>query len=116
MLHYSSRRDVLNDIKNGKLTAEAGIRLLGELQEDILKPDASRKKEAILEQTIEYIKSLTAEELRIPKERIKPKHNMEDYGIDSVMVVSLTRRLENDFGELSKTIFFECQTLQEVAE
>lgn len=70
MLHYSSRRDVLNDIKNGKLTAEAGIRLLGELQEDILKPDASRKKEAILEQTIEYIKSLTAEELRIPKERI----------------------------------------------
>lgn len=78
---------------------------MGELQEDILKPDASRKKEAILEQTIEYIKSLTAEELRIPKERIKPKHNMEDYGIDSVMVVSLTRRLENDFGELSKTIF-----------
>ena len=44
MLHYSSRRDVLNDIKNGKLTAEAGIRLLGELQEDILKPDALGKR------------------------------------------------------------------------
>lgn len=116
MLQYSSRRDILNDIKNGKLTAEAGMRLLGEVHEDIQKVDATKEKESILEQTIEYLKSLTAEELRIPKDRIKPKHNMEDYGIDSVMVVSLTRRLESDFGELSKTIFFECQTLQEVAE
>jgi polyketide synthase PksN len=37
---------------------------------------------------------------------------MESYGIDSVMVMELTTELERVFGPLSKTLFFEYQTIQ----
>src|SRR5450830_2077852 len=39
----------------------------------------------------------------------------EEYGIESVMVVAITRRLEEHFGELAKTLFFEFQSIGELA-
>ncbi|MDN3720403.1 acyl carrier protein [Roseibium salinum] len=36
---------------------------------------------------------------------------LEDYGIDSILITRLTDELERDFGPLSKTLFFEHQTL-----
>ncbi|NDV85371.1 amino acid adenylation domain-containing protein [Aurantimonas aggregata] len=36
---------------------------------------------------------------------------LEEYGIDSIMITRLTDRLEEDFGQLSRTLFFEHQTL-----
>ena len=39
---------------------------------------------------------------------------MDKYGIDSMMVLNLTRELESRFGELSKTLFFEYQSIGEL--
>ena len=41
---------------------------------------------------------------------------LESYGIDSIMIMQLNRRLAEGFGELSKTLFFEYPTLAGVAE
>ena len=57
-----------------------------------------------------------AEELRLPGDQINYHAPFERFGIDSIMVVSVTRRLEKIFGPLSKTLLFEYLSLDELAE
>ncbi len=56
-----------------------------------------------------------ADELRVPPARIDPQEPLETYGIDSVMVMALSTRLERELGPLPKTLFFEYSTLGELA-
>jgi len=53
---------------------------------------------------------------KIPTDRIQPSGPLENYGIDSIMVMSFTKLLEQDFGPLSKTLLFEYQTLEALAD
>lgn len=46
--------------------------------------------------------------------RIEAQEPLEKYGIDSIMVMKMTNELEKSFGSLSKTLFFEYQTIEEV--
>lgn len=62
-----------------------------------------------------YIKGLLSKTLKLPSHRIDAGQPLEKYGIDSVMVMALTSDLESHFGELSKTLFFEYQTISELA-
>lgn len=69
-----------------------------------------------LKETAEtYFKQFLSETLKIPVSRIRGHEPLEKYGIDSVVIMDLTRDLERTFGELSKTLFFEYQTLGELA-
>ncbi|MCY9109397.1 SDR family NAD(P)-dependent oxidoreductase [Bacillus atrophaeus] len=65
--------------------------------------------------TEEYLKQILADEIKVPVSKIKSHSALEDYGIDSVLLVALTRQLEQDFGGISKTLFFEYQTIAELA-
>ena len=53
--------------------------------------------------------------LKIPAQRIELRAALEQYGIDSILAMSLTGRLEDSFGVLPKTLFFEYQTIDELA-
>lgn len=53
--------------------------------------------------------------LKIPAQRIELRAALEQYGIDSILAMSLTGRLEETFGVLPKTLFFEYQTIDELA-
>jgi len=57
-----------------------------------------------------------AREVGLDESQISPQENFSRYGIDSMMVLNITRRLEAKFGELPKTLFFEFQTIMELAE
>jgi polyketide synthase PksN len=59
----------------------------------------------------DYLKRLLASDLKIPAERIDATAPLEEYGIDSVVVTRLTNTLEQTFGSLPRTLFFEYQTL-----
>lgn len=63
-----------------------------------------------------YLKKALSKETRISLSSIKSKEPMENYGIDSVMIINLTKALEADFGQLSKTLFFEYKTIYELAD
>lgn len=65
---------------------------------------------------ISHLKALLSTALKLPESRIDEEENFEAYGIDSVMIMEMTRKLESDFGELSKTLFFEYSTLNDLAE
>ncbi|GGP71205.1 SDR family NAD(P)-dependent oxidoreductase [Streptomyces sindenensis] len=64
----------------------------------------------------EAIKEVIADEIKLDAARIDAYLALENYGIDSVLIINLTQRLEEDFGPLAKTIFFENQTVMELAE
>ncbi|NLR69242.1 KR domain-containing protein, partial [Chitinophaga varians] len=66
--------------------------------------------------SLEYIRVLVSEELKLPLLKLDPDAAFEQYGIDSVLIHKLTNRLEVSFGKLPRTLFFEYQTLRELAD
>ncbi|CAM3187981.1 SDR family NAD(P)-dependent oxidoreductase [Corallococcus sp. ZKHCc1 1396] len=67
------------------------------------------------ERVIQYLKEVLARTSKTPVARIGADEPLEKYGLDSVLIMGLTRELEAAFGELSKTLFFEYQSLAELA-
>ena len=63
-----------------------------------------------------YFRKLIGATLQMPLERIEADTPLENYGIDSVIVMQLTGELEKSFGSLSKTLLYEHQTIEELAE
>ncbi|SYX83884.1 SDR family NAD(P)-dependent oxidoreductase [Paenibacillus alvei] len=68
----------------------------------------------LLEKAEHFLKKLLSSVLKLPEKRIEADAPLELYGIDSLMVMQLTDRLETVFGSLSKTLFFEYQTIREL--
>ncbi|MBY0088465.1 SDR family NAD(P)-dependent oxidoreductase [Brevibacillus brevis] len=73
-------------------------------------------EEWLREKSTAYIKKLISETLRIPTQQIKSSAPLEQYGIDSILVVQLTNSLRKDFANMSSTIFFEYQTIDALVE
>ncbi|MEV4738947.1 SDR family NAD(P)-dependent oxidoreductase [Streptomyces sp. NPDC049555] len=63
----------------------------------------------------DFLREVLAEVFEFPAEDIEPGTAFEQYGIDSLLIMDLTRRLEEDFGSLPKTLFFEYQNLRDLA-
>jgi acyl transferase domain-containing protein/SAM-dependent methyltransferase len=75
-------------------------------------PGTTKENGADVEEHVKrHLVALVAAESRLPVQRIRSDKPLEDYGIDSVMILSITRELQKSFGELPKTLFFEYQTL-----
>ncbi|ATQ76808.1 hypothetical protein CR152_21515 [Massilia violaceinigra] len=68
------------------------------------------------EQTRDYLRKQFAELFKLPYSKVDPRAALEKYGIDSILSMDLTRQLEKTFGSLSKTLFFEHQTIDELTE
>ncbi|MGC2744898.1 MAG: SDR family NAD(P)-dependent oxidoreductase, partial [Candidatus Angelobacter sp.] len=66
------------------------------------------------EETQEYLCKQFSELLRLPYNKIDPEAALEEYGIDSILAMKLTSHMEKTFGSLSKTLFFEYQTIREL--
>ncbi|QIC04833.1 SDR family NAD(P)-dependent oxidoreductase [Brevibacillus sp. 7WMA2] len=70
--------------------------------------------DALLDKTSDYFKELLSSVIKLPVHRIDATAPFEKYGIDSITIMHMTSELEKKFGPLSKTLFFEYQTLQEL--
>ncbi|MEV5976427.1 amino acid adenylation domain-containing protein [Streptomyces sp. NPDC052114] len=57
-----------------------------------------------------------AEELKLPETDIAVTEPIDQYGVDSLITLSVTRRLEEHCGPLSKTLLFEYVTVGELAD
>src|SRR5579864_9564516 len=72
--------------------------------------------QTLLEKAQEYLCRQCSEVLKMPAHRVDPQAPLENYGIDSILAVKLTNHLEQALGPLSKTLFFEHQTIHELAK
>jgi acyl transferase domain-containing protein/aryl carrier-like protein/NADP-dependent 3-hydroxy acid dehydrogenase YdfG/ubiquinone/menaquinone biosynthesis C-methylase UbiE len=65
--------------------------------------------------TVDLLRAEIAQLLKISPDVIDAEAPLEGYGLDSIMVLHLTERLETHFGDLPKTLFFEHRTLASLA-
>jgi 3-oxoacyl-(acyl-carrier-protein) synthase/pimeloyl-ACP methyl ester carboxylesterase/NAD(P)-dependent dehydrogenase (short-subunit alcohol dehydrogenase family) len=72
-------------------------------------------REALKNRAVALIVDAIAQESHLPPGEIDPAARFEEYGIDSILIMALTERLEDAFGELPKTLFFEHRTVEELA-
>ncbi|MHB8735958.1 MAG: SDR family NAD(P)-dependent oxidoreductase, partial [Terriglobales bacterium] len=57
-----------------------------------------------------------SEASKVPRADLDPDEPLERYGIDSILIQALNRRLTSAFGNISKTLFFEHQSLAALAD
>ncbi|MCP2251336.1 amino acid adenylation domain-containing protein [Prauserella aidingensis] len=69
----------------------------------------------LAERAERFLAGLLAEQLKMPADDLDPEEELDGYGVDSLIVMSATAQLEQHFGALSKTLFFEYLTLRELA-
>jgi polyketide synthase PksN len=69
----------------------------------------------LAERTEDYLRRQFADVLKVPAQKIDARAPLEHYGIDSVVAMKLTSVLEQTFGSLPKTLFFEHQTIASLA-
>jgi len=100
----------LNEVKNNM--ASAAHNPEKNLQTDVTLPEFDN----LQEQTQNYLRKELSTLLKLPSHKIDPKVPLENYGIDSILAMNLTSQLEKTFGTLSKTLFFEYQTIGELTE
>ena len=81
-----------------------------ETRDGAIAPDLLREK------SIAYIKKLVSEILKIPVNKINSSVPLEEYGIDSILVVQLTNTLRKTLDNITSTLFFEHQTLDDLVD
>ncbi|MFK3648790.1 SDR family NAD(P)-dependent oxidoreductase [Lysobacter enzymogenes] len=59
-----------------------------------------------------YLRGIVGEVAGLTAAEIDPLAPLEHYGIDSVMIVKLSARIEQSFGPVPKTLFFEYQDIE----
>ncbi|MCG8363719.1 MAG: SDR family NAD(P)-dependent oxidoreductase, partial [Pseudanabaenales cyanobacterium] len=64
---------------------------------------------------IDYLRRLLSSALHLPNHRLRPDEPFSQFGIDSIVVMNLTNRLEETFGLLPKTLFFEYDNIGSLA-
>ena len=82
-----------------------------------VKPSAASGEadhETLAEKTQQYLRKQLAGLLKMPAQKLDPNAALEEYGIDSMLAMKLTNQLEKTFGSLSKTLFFEYQTIRDL--
>lgn len=73
-------------------------------------------EDVLREKALDYFKSQFSAIVNVPAHRIDTDAPMEKFGIDSIMIIQLTNQLEKIFGPLSKTLFFEFQSIGELVD
>ncbi|MGP3976832.1 amino acid adenylation domain-containing protein [Streptomyces sp. 8N114] len=68
------------------------------------------------EQAERLVLRVLAEELKLPEADIDLTESFDHYGVDSLITMSVTQRLEERFGPLSKTLLFEYVTAEELVD
>lgn len=86
------------------------------LEEQVARRREQVEDKSLLRKSISYFKQLIASILRMPAEQLDEKKDMGEYGIDSIVMMEINARLEKHFHSLSKTLFFEYNTIEEVAD
>ncbi|WP_327320425.1 SDR family NAD(P)-dependent oxidoreductase [Streptomyces sp. NBC_01235] len=91
--------------------AEAAV-----VQEPPVEEPSVEDRAAVRERGVELLRTLFAETLKVEIADLDPHASFESFGIDSIVVVQLTARLRQVFGEVGSTLLFEHRTLASLAE
>lgn len=96
---------------------ESVLSALTTLSLDATTPDPAHASEAPPRTDLrQWLRTLVADTLGQPPERITETRSLKALGIDSVMVTEMNEALERRFPGVSRTLFFEVDTLAELLD
>lgn len=84
-------------------------------QEVIQKSLHNIEPKKLHQKTVQLLKEHLGAVIKRDPDEINKNEALEEYGLDSIIIVELTTTLEKYFGSLSKTLFFEYINLHELA-
>lgn len=87
---------------------------IGDKQHLLLTRDSNI--ETIKADVLERLKQLVSSAVKMPVDKIVGDTLFREYGIDSIMVIHLNKQFELIFGDISKTVLYEYQTLNELSD
>ncbi|MGX4256847.1 SDR family NAD(P)-dependent oxidoreductase [Bacillus sp. YH3-2-B2] len=106
----SSRKEALErQFGNGRAHSENAGRMQAPAESAAPIPN-------VRERGITYLTELIGKTLKIPSRRMDPSVSLTAYGLDSILVVRLTNAFRNVFDKMTSTLFFEYQTIEEIAD
>ncbi|MCX5214354.1 SDR family NAD(P)-dependent oxidoreductase [Kitasatospora sp. NBC_00240] len=108
------RETLLADLLADRVVATAAVvpaAVVSAAPAAVAAPDGTDPDEGTARKAEAYFRKLLASVIELPAARIDAEAPLEDYGVDSVMTMDLTRTLETVFGSLPKTLFFEHRTI-----
>jgi acyl transferase domain-containing protein/surfactin synthase thioesterase subunit/enoyl-CoA hydratase/carnithine racemase len=66
--------------------------------------------------TLAYLQNIFADKLKLSPQQINTDTTYEVYGVESLLGLEITKRLEDDFGNLPKTLLYEKNKLIDLAK
>nr|CCC21123.1 type-I polyketide synthases [Streptomyces himastatinicus ATCC 53653] len=78
-------------------------------------PDEHPSDEARAATMVAYLKEKAAATLKIPAEKIDPSVSLIHYGMDSILVLQLANALREDFDDVSPTLLFDAESVDELS-
>jgi acyl transferase domain-containing protein/SAM-dependent methyltransferase len=84
----------------------------GEVEKDQLATELS--EEVLREKTLAFLTDIISATTEMPREKVLSHLSFDSFGIDSVMIMSMNRRLGQHFDKFSKTLFYEYKTIEEL--
>jgi polyketide synthase PksN len=78
-------------------------------------PGAAADEQELRQKIGGFLREILAKETKLHADDIDMRLPLGRYGIESMMILRLNGELERHFGSLSKTLFFEFATLEEIA-
>ncbi|MGW5536677.1 SDR family NAD(P)-dependent oxidoreductase [Streptomyces sp. NPDC004009] len=79
-------------------------------------PAAPAAGDRVRARLVEHLRTALAGVLKLPVGRLDSRIPLDDYGMDSVLVMESNSLLGRDFPGLRGTVFFECRTVDELAD
>jgi len=79
-------------------------------------PGGGMSQDVLREKSTAYLRNIIGETLKIPSHKIDASASLDKYGIDSILSVQVTNILRKVLDNISSTLFFEYQTINELVE
>lgn len=76
----------------------------------------SSDKELLVESTRTYLKNLIFEALKVPESELDVDTDLEEYGLDPILVVKINNMLADGFHDLDSSLLFEHKCISELAD
>lgn len=90
--------------------------LAEEKEHESMKEERISLKKSMQDGVKKYLRKLIAEVTGLSESKITDTQSFQEYGIDSVIIMDLNKELGESFINLPKTLFFEYETIEELAD
>ena len=103
-------------IANGdKIRIEKILNLQPAVPAEKVVTDTTLDEPQLLEKAKVYLKNVISNVIELPANEIESDRKMEEYGVDSIVMLKFSQEISDDFPDISRTVLFEYPTIDLLA-